>query len=221
MLSRELGYVLLCSVYPLHRLQIQESDNGSSMKKPRRSQRLSQHIDPFEEIKATTQLPSPVTRNGDSEDTDTYAQRATKSPSPSQKAHHHQSPEPSSHTQSGLHSPPSDTQPFSQFIAPAPYSYEVKDEEGEGVWGYLVPLDGVQSQQQALVLKRRSACPFPEATMERTDGKHRVAKDKYTKQEEGFEEKKATVAVPAGGYLIGRHPECGKTILLLVGAQRY
>lgn len=30
------------------------------------------------------------------------------------------------------------------------------------------------------------------------------------KQEEEYEQAKAEQGTPAGGYLIGRHPECGK-----------
>jgi len=41
------------------------------------------------------------------------------------------------------------------------------------------------------------------------DGKQQVAKDEYRKQEEAFEETKIDGKV-ASGYLIGRHPECGK-----------
>lgn len=185
------------------------------MKKPRRSGRLSAQVEPNEQDANKTHLPSPVTRNGDSNDNtngnDRYAARPTKSPSPSQKQPHQRTPQSSPPANSGLHSPPSDTQPFSQFISPAPYSYEVKDEEEEGVWGYLVPLDGGPDAQQTLVMKRRSACPFPEATMERTDGRHRVPKNQYTKQEKDYESEKDLNprSVPAGGYLIGRHPECG------------
>lgn len=42
------------------------------------------------------------------------------------------------------------------------------------------------------------------------DGKQKVGKKTYQKGEEDFEEAKTHKdAVPAGGYLIGRHPECG------------
>ena len=107
----------------------------------------------------------------------------------------------------GLHSPPSDTQPYSQFLPPPPISYEVEDEEAEGVWGYLVPLDGVS---EPLVLRRRAACPVPQTKVGRTDGKSAVSRDEYLNQEESYEEEKAEKGIPAGGYLIGRHPECGQ-----------
>jgi hypothetical protein len=116
-------------------------------------------------------------------------------------------PETSLSVTAGLHSPPSDTQPYSQFLPPPPISYEVEDEEAEGVWGYLVPLDGVS---EPLVLRRRAACPVPQTKVGRTDGKSAVSRDEYLNQEESYEEEKAEKGIPAGGYLIGRHPECGQ-----------
>lgn len=86
--------------------------------------------------------------------------------------------------------------------------YAVEDEEAEGVWGYLVPLD--TRSGDVLVLRRRSACPVPSSKVGTTSGKERVAKNKYKKQEEGYEQEKIEHGVTAGGYLIGRHPECGE-----------
>lgn len=106
---------------------------------------------------------------------------------------------------SGLTSPPSDTQPFSQF--PEGLSYEVENEEEEGVWGYLVPLD--HNSGDTLVLRRRAACPVPGTRVGRSDGKSKVEKEEYKKQEELYEKEKSVAGIPAGGYLIGRHPECG------------
>ncbi|KAG9874562.1 lanosterol 14-alpha-demethylase, partial [Aureobasidium melanogenum] len=97
----------------------------------------------------------------------------------------------------------------SQFLPPPPISYEVEDEEAEGVWGYLVPLDGVS---EPLVLRRRAACPVPQSKVGRTDGKSAVSRDEYLNQEESYEKEKADKGVPAGGYLIGRHPECDRII---------
>lgn len=109
----------------------------------------------------------------------------------------------------GLSSPPSDTQPFSQFIyPPANQTYAVEDEEGEGVWGYLVPLD--DRSGDPLVLRKRAACPAPSAEVGKITGKERVSKTEYTGQEEKYETKKMEEGVAAGGYLVGRHPECGK-----------
>ena len=109
----------------------------------------------------------------------------------------------------GLSSPPSDTQPYSQFLPPPPISYEVEDEEAEGVWGYLVPVDGVQPP---LVLRRRGACPVPAKDLGIPDGRKPVPKKHWQKKEEDYERKKSTTGVPAEGYLIGRHPECDRII---------
>lgn len=113
----------------------------------------------------------------------------------------------SPHRNGGLYSPPDDTQPFSQFLPPPPIAYEVKDEEAEGVWGYLVPLDGVT---EPLVLRKRAACPVPSTKVNRTDGKSKTSKREYVNQENEYEDEKAKKGIPAGGYLIGRHPECGR-----------
>jgi hypothetical protein len=144
-----------------------------------------------------THLPSPDTRIASNS---TEGQLTTSSGA-SEK--HDSSPS----VAAGLHSPPSDTQPYSQFLPPPPISYEVEDEEAEGVWGYLVPLDGVS---EPLVLRRRAACPVPQTKVGRTDGKSAVPRDEYLKQEESYEKEKAEKGIPAGGYLIGRHPECGQ-----------
>ncbi|PNS17808.1 hypothetical protein CAC42_3203 [Sphaceloma murrayae] len=172
-------------------------EETESMKKPRRSERLSQ---PGQQHGG---LPSPVTGNGHSEE------RVEDSPPaiPMVKTPEAASPK----GPSQLQSPPTDTQPFSQFMTPAPYSYEVKDEEDEGVWGYLIPLDNRSGTNDTLVLKKRSACPLPTERTNRSDGKHRVDKKEYLKQERSFESAKIG-EVPAGGYLVGRHPECDRII---------
>lgn len=169
------------------------------MKKPRRSQRLSGAFN-------NTQLPSPVTGH-DADSLSDDNNRVSESPPPSKAMS--RTPEASSPPMpSQLHSPPSDTQPFSQFIAPAPYSYEVEDEEAEGVWGYLIPMDNKTGDNSTLVLKKRAACPLPKGRIKATDGRQRVNKKEYVKQEKEFEKTK-TKEVPAGGFLLGRHPECG------------
>ncbi len=111
----------------------------------------------------------------------------------------------------GLYSPPSDTQPLSQFIyPPEALSDEVDDEEAEGVWGYLLPLDSTSGG--TLVLKKRTACPVPsyDGFGKGTARKERGASEgnNYEKEEEDYEQSKEK-GIPAGGYLIGRHPECG------------
>lgn len=116
-------------------------------------------------------------------------------------------------TQGGLSSPPSDTQAFSQFVyPPKSLSHEVEDEELEGVWGYLVPVDSLFGE--TLVLKHRAPCPAPypkggfgKGTRDRAKGKTGV---NFNKQEAIYEKSKVTDGWPSGGYLIGRHIECGK-----------
>lgn len=51
---------------------------------------------------------------------------------------------------------------------------------------------------------------MPKTRPMKQDGNQQVAKDEYRKQEEAFEETKINGKV-ASGYLIGRHPECGKS----------
>lgn len=80
-----------------------------------------------------------------------------------------------------------------------------------------MPLDGVS---EPLVLRRRAACPVPQTKVGRTDGKSAVPRDEYLNQEESYEKEKADKGVPAGGYLIGRHPECGQYYFLLSGVAR-
>lgn len=111
----------------------------------------------------------------------------------------------------GLSSPPSDTQPFTQFsYPPEPRTYAVDDEEAEGVWGYLVPMDDVSGE--VLVLRRREACPVPQSMTANASGKDTVPTEKFRRQEEEYEKEKQEKGVPAGGYLIGRHRECGKLV---------
>jgi serine/threonine-protein kinase Chk2 len=105
-------------------------------------------------------------------------------------------------------SPPSDTQPFSQFVyPPVNRTYAVEDEQSEGVWGYLIPMD--DDQAKVMVLRRREACPIPTSLVGKTNGREKVPKGEYKKQEEEYEYLKQENGVTAGGYLIGRHRECG------------
>jgi serine/threonine-protein kinase Chk2 len=110
-----------------------------------------------------------------------------------------------------ISSPPQDTQAFSQFVYPtSALSDDVKDEVEEGVWGYLLPLD--QKLGKSLVLRKRNACPLPDG-MERfgKDGGDRQGekgKD-FAKEEDAYEQTKFN-GIASGGYLIGRHPECGR-----------
>lgn len=59
-----------------------------------------------------------------------------------------------------------------------------------------------------MVLRRRTACPVPKSKAMESDGKQKVKKFEYEKQEAMFEQTKIDGSA-AGGYLIGRHPECG------------
>jgi len=131
-----------------------------------------------------------------------------------------------------LSSPPLDTQPtqpFSQFIyPPKSLSIDVEDEEAEGVWGYLMPLDNIFGE--TLVLKKRSACPAPfpgsgfgAGSDERgkQGGNQGCGSINFVAEELEYEKNKQNLGFPAGGYLIGRHPECGKMVVEnLVGGQK-
>ena len=87
-------------------------------------------------------------------------------------------------------------------------SEEVGDEAKEGVWGYLLPLDPKYGDKP-LVLKKRNACPAPDA--EEADQNSDGSDDKpaAVKAEEAYEATKIK-GIASGGYLIGRHPECGE-----------
>lgn len=103
----------------------------------------------------------------------------------------------------GFSSPPQDTQAFSQFPnVPSTLSDEVGDETEEGVWGYLIPLD--QKYGKPLVLRKRNACLVPD----RMDQDNKDAQKE--EEEEAYDQTKLKGS-PSGGYLIGRHPECGKS----------
>lgn len=118
------------------------------------------------------------------------------------------SPPPSLRT-GAVSSPLGDTQPFSQFLVPPPYSYEVENEEEEGVWGYLLPLNGVSD---ALVMRKRAACPVSANELKDSKkAKRNVPKKHFEKLEEEYERKKITT-IPSGGFLLGRHPECDRII---------
>lgn len=102
------------------------------------------------------------------------------------------------------------TQPFTQPIEEIRGLGGVKDEEGEGVWGYLI---GLQGDHQTIVLKDRTACPGKDDGLNIGHGdESRLRDGKDPKvQEEKYEEKKtSTCCTPAGGYLIGRSKECGR-----------
>lgn len=197
-----------------------EHDLDSS-KKPRHSSRLSQRVDPNDPIKTPInqqhQLPSPVTHIS-AEDSSVRFKEGTATPPegrPSQVLPRGGGDD--GHSQvTGFSSPPQDTQAFpSQFVDPnEPYSKEVKDEAKEGVWGYLFPLN-TSYGGKCKVLRKRGACPLPRCVEEAVDPTPNNTKKKgrnsLQSEEKEFEKKKVS-GVPAGGYLIGRHPECGKSL---------
>jgi serine/threonine-protein kinase Chk2 len=108
----------------------------------------------------------------------------------------------------GFSSPPQETQAFSQFVYPtSALSDEVEDETKEGVWGYLLPLD--PKYGKTLVLKKRNACPLPEKNSSFGKSKKAGETKDFGREEEAYEETKLK-GIASGGYLVGRHPECGK-----------
>ena len=192
----------------------------SDTKKPRRSQRISsQTKDPHQKtpLDGKSHLPSPLTNQEPSAMIE--SKEPTASPSQGRPSQIRQrTPPVSSPPNVGLSSPPGDTQPFSQFVRPPnTHSYEVEDEEAEGVWGYLVPIDSVFGD--TLVLRKRVYCPAPyprssfgKGSKKRTE---RSRGDKnFVKEEADYEATKKLLGFPGSGYLIGRHPECGMVAII-------
>ena len=137
--------------------------------------------------------------HGHSTATDIRNEVTATPPESPEQARHQSSPIPQ--TSQELSSPPSDTQAFSQFVyPPRAFAEEVEDEDVEGVWGYLIPLD--DKVNGAFILKKRDGCA------ERDD----IVKEKPGKTSKS---RKAGVSRTTGGYLIGRHPECGQFNLVL------
>lgn len=112
---------------------------------------------------------------------------------------------------SALHvsSPPQDTQPLSQFIYPA-RDFEPDVDEEEGTWGLLYPINPEHGSK--LVMKQRSFCPAPvkplEVSRNTVRSKKRNKDKSLVENEEEYEKTKHEDGFPAGGYLVGRHPEC-------------
>ncbi|KAL8949319.1 MAG: hypothetical protein Q9222_004558 [Ikaeria aurantiellina] len=200
-------------------------DGDQDTKKIRRSDRISSHKQTTP-LKNKSFLPSPLTHL-ESTATEEYNKEATASPvegRPSQINHRSPISSPPLNNQ-GLSSPPSDTQPFSQFVyPPTAFSLDVEDEEAEGVWGYLVPIDGVFGN--TLVLKKRTACPAPYPADGFGGGSETRAQGhcgirSYNEEEKEYEKTKREAGFPAGGYLIGRHPECDRVIELPTISNRH
>jgi serine/threonine-protein kinase Chk2 len=102
---------------------------------------------------------------------------------------------------------------------------EVEDEEKEGVWGYLVPLD--EKWGETMILRRREACPAPFRKNNFGKGSTKRQREgiknesSYEEEEEKYEKDKAEKGIPAGGYLIGRHPECDRVLELPTISNRH
>lgn len=187
-------------------------EDETDSKKPRRSDRLSHAAPNKTPVSHKQHLPSPVTHP--TEDSIENYKDVTVSPpgGRSQEVTPRRTDEAFSQSQA-LSSPPQDTQPLSQFVDRHPaLSEDIDDEEKEGVWGYLVPLDPKYGDKP-LVLKKRTACPMPDtvkqanSNLDKSD-KTEKGKSNALKEEEAFEKKNPKSL--SGGYLIGRHAECGK-----------
>lgn len=177
------------------------------IKKPRRSNRISQSQSKTKHTPIKNQyLPSPLT-NQES----TATEPKDEDVSPAHFREHRQATPVSSLPLSALQtsSPPQDTQPLSQFIYP-PRDFEPDVEEEEGTWGVLYPINPAHGNK--LVMKKRSFCPAPVTPLEvartSTKSKKRNKTKSLVEDEENYEKTKHNNGFPAGGYLIGRHPEC-------------
>ncbi len=178
-------------------------------KKPRRSERLSYRQDPLDPdatpVSTKQQLPSPVTHLT-AEETSELFKEATATPPggrPSQVPH-------GTDESQGLSSPPQDTQAAaSQYIDPnAALCDEVEDEVKEGVWGYLFPLY-TRYGGRCVVLKKRAACPLSDAAADAVPESAKATGKRKLQVEEDKLDSTAAAGLHSGGYLIGRHPECG------------
>ena len=193
-------------------------DKPESAKKPRRSQRLSASQAHLAPVSKEQHLPSPITHES-SASTDQYKEGTVTPPEGRPSQLHHRPYDHNVHLEDlGFSSPPQDTQAFSQFVYPtAALSEDVTDETEEGVWGYLLPLD--QKYGKSLVLRKRNACPMPVGMDDfgKSRGKRNSkmnGKD-FGAEEAAYEQTKLE-GIASGGYLIGRHPECGKLVCVLL-----
>lgn len=176
-------------------------NQAQDLKKPRRSDRISSQT---EARTATTPvkntyLPTPLTHH---ESTATDIQKDVTATPP--EGRH----TPASDELPVFSSPPGDTQALSQFVyPPRAFADDVEDEAAEGVWGYLIPLDDKHSN--ALVLRRRNGCQ-PAEIGKTSETIKTIAKNNLTTPSNSTPATaKGSPILPPGGYLIGRHPECG------------
>ncbi len=186
-------------------------EQESFLKKPRRSGRLQQRAD-HDVLKTPVQhnhhLPSPVTHLASETPTE-FDKETTATPPqerPSQLARRRGE---ENHSQGlAFSSPPQDTQAFSQQdIDPNAPLVDGVDELKDGVWGYLLPLD-TRFVRAPVVLKKKGACPLPTSSAETaTTAKNGARGGRKTP---GKEQGQKDCSPTAGGYIIGRHPECGE-----------
>ena len=192
-------------------LQGSPVDEQESFKKVRRSERLSSQRVEHDVLKTPVQhnhhLPSPVTHLA-GENTPEFDKETTATPPqdrPSQAARRRGE---DNHSQGlAFSSPPQDTQAFSQQdIDPNAPLVEGVDELKEGVWGYLLPLD-TRFVRAPVVLKKRVVCHPPASSAESATTAKNGAKGnrRVSGKAQGQKDNAA-----AGGYVIGRHPECGR-----------
>ncbi|KAK5076929.1 serine/threonine protein kinase [Lithohypha guttulata] len=190
-------------------------------KKPRRSQRLSQpqqtkHDKQDKHLKTPVvnqrAYPSPIT-HADSIATATTVdnKEGTVTPPDTKSNQYRQvTPTSSSPILTGLSSPPQETQVLSQFVYPPRDLGDELEDDDEGTWGFLIPVN--PNIGHKLTMKRRAFCPAPMKPLEigRPTTKNRKVSepDELLKDEEAYEKQKETQGFPAGGYLLGRHPEC-------------
>ncbi|EXJ96375.1 CAMK/RAD53 protein kinase [Capronia coronata CBS 617.96] len=176
-------------------------------KKPRRSQRISSqtHKDGQHTPIKQQYLPSPLTHNA-STATEPVKEGTATPPEGRPSQIRHVTPL-SSPQLNALSSPPQDTQPLSQFIYP-PRDIEPDLNDDDGTWGYLFPTGSVGHR---LTMKARAFCPAPDRPLEIGRATVKAKKRGKTELEDAeieYEKVKEATGFPAGGYLIGRHPEC-------------
>ncbi|KAI9808251.1 MAG: hypothetical protein M1825_004708 [Sarcosagium campestre] len=192
-----------------------QGDTVPDQKKPRRSQRIRSQSTTTP-LKDSGQVPSPLTAGESTLTEDLKGSRATPvTPTTPLDERSNDQGSTSLTSPPTFSSPPGDTQALSQFLYPPQgIEHEIENEEGEGIWGYLIPLD--DQFGDTLVLTKRSSCP--QAAKPGGCGKgcnslnQAVEPGKDYKSEEEKYEKNRMTGTASGGYLIGRHPECDRII---------
>lgn len=186
------------------------TNDDHDTKKVRRSERLSSQSqkDPNQPHNTPLKahyLPSPLTAQ-ESTATEPFKERTASPPEGRPSQLRHVTP-PSPPQLYALSSPPQDTQPLSQFIYP-PRDLQADLDDDDGTWGYLFPSAEVGHR---LTMKRRAFCPAPIKPLEisrQTVKSKKRGKKELAEHEVEYEAEKNIQGFPAGGYLIGRHPEC-------------